>query len=277
MSGSNSNRFRGTSAATPPTNPLVGVASSPVSGRRFFKPQAAPTIAAKSQQRVVALYQDVKRYMIRQQHRSRRSSDAALPKYHKTNASGNSSSNSGKAWHVDIPKRMLLSTIAVFLLLPLTIFYWKETHLPEQDAVVTSKGGGMYHHHAQYHDSSHQNAFPNWFADLPAASSSSQDEGDPQINNPQQLVKVGNVMVTPAAQEGDDHAATVAASPPQLDVIVANDNNNTTDMEEEIILDTHVTEAFNDTTIAIADQEDPLSNPEGAAQPDATDAAPMRL
>jgi hypothetical protein len=43
--------------------------------------------------------------------------------------SSSSSLPSGGIWTVQIPKRMLLSTLGVFLVFPLLIFIWKETHL----------------------------------------------------------------------------------------------------------------------------------------------------
>lgn len=53
----------------------------------------------------------------------------------------NNSNGGGGMWTVQIPKRMLLSTVGVFLVLPLVIFLWKETHLKSTDMDIQLRGG----------------------------------------------------------------------------------------------------------------------------------------
>ena len=250
-------RFRGTTAAssssTHAASSLLNAPASPSSAnnnKRYFKPQSASSSATTTNatsinsQRVVALLQDVKRFI---RHRQQARRDSGLPlhyKYHKQNA---------KAWHVDIPKRMLLSTVAVFLLLPLTIFYWKETHLSQQQqqaADVESKMSSSSNLPQSQHD-----VFPNWFSDTTLAeSSSSQDEGDPNINNPQAINIADN-------NNNDDinNKETSTADADALAVAALDTNATTAELPQESLL--NKLQFVNDTEIP---DNDPLSDPETA-------------
>ena len=74
-----------------------------------------------------------------------------------TSPSPSTKNSSNKSWHVKIPRRMVLMVMAVFLLLPLTFFMWKETHLHHNE------------HHHEPHKSMvrghHHEVFPTWMED----------------------------------------------------------------------------------------------------------------
>lgn len=97
---------------------------------------------------------------------------------------GKGSSNNNNIWTVQMPKRMLVSTLGVFLIFPLLIFLWKETHLtPSLDALKKQqqlRTGPVVVH------SSKQDAFMTWVKDgLPAESNNNEtaveDEGSDSI------------------------------------------------------------------------------------------------
>jgi len=69
-----------------------------------------------------------------------------------------------KSYSVKTPRTILYTVAAVFLLLPLTIFFWKETHLHKDETgqhqhqhSKTLRGKGGHHHH--------HNAFVTWMED----------------------------------------------------------------------------------------------------------------
>jgi hypothetical protein len=73
-----------------------------------------------------------------------------------------SSLPSSGIWTVQIPKRMLLSTLGVFLVFPILIFIWKETHLakPVKDSGSLRNRDGSAHTHA----SNRNNPLASWVA-----------------------------------------------------------------------------------------------------------------
>ena len=262
------NRFRGTSSSSStaglPSMPSLSLNSggdsinSNSSSRRVFKSQP---IAGANQQRVVTLLNDMKRYWRHRYNDVRRStsdSGSVLPHH----SSGKLKSS--KAWHVDIPKRMVWSTAAVFLLLPLTLFYWKETHLASTSDEMESKitlthttGGGG----ASGHD-----VFPNWFADQEPPSN---DDAEKEV--PTENTKVDMLEETPLVMGDDDANLRNAPQPPQQDEVLPVSLDHTIDVSANNA--THVVEAppvelskiqfVNDTQIP---DNDPLSDPETAAK-----------
>ena len=69
---------------------------------------------------------------------------------------------------MEIPKRMMVSTLTIFLLLPLTIFYWKETHLEQASSSSSSSSSSS----TKKEMAAGREVYPNWFAD------NSSGEGD---------------------------------------------------------------------------------------------------
>ena len=67
---------------------------------------------------------------------------------------------SGGLWTVQIPKRMLLSTLGVFLVIPLTLFLWKEMHVTNEGGASDQLRGGAGH--AQLKT---KNRFVTWMED----------------------------------------------------------------------------------------------------------------
>eukprot|EP00977_Amphora_coffeiformis_P004880 scaffold1048_cov90-Amphora_coffeaeformis.AAC.13 len=154
--------------------------------QRYLKRTASGgTGSGETQQRLANMVQDMKRFWKhRYSPRQRTNSEGTLLPHHHHHHHHHSSTgkSKGKAWHVEIPKRMMFYTLAVFLLLPLTLFYWKETHLAasssttrKENAVVESKIAGQ-----QQHD-----VYPNWFADqqLPNSSGSGDTASSMDMNN----------------------------------------------------------------------------------------------
>ncbi|KAL7561894.1 hypothetical protein ACA910_014269 [Epithemia clementina (nom. ined.)] len=64
-------------------------------------------------------------------------------------ASKTSNSSSSKNWHVKMPRRMVLGVVTVFVLVPLVIFMWKETHLHPKEHHDRPKQMAHVHHHHQ--------------------------------------------------------------------------------------------------------------------------------
>jgi len=67
---------------------------------------------------------------------------------------------SGGLWTVQIPKRMLLSTLGIFLVIPLTLFLWKEMHVTNAGGASDQLRGGAGH--AQLKK---KNRFVTWMED----------------------------------------------------------------------------------------------------------------
>lgn len=89
---------------------------------------------------------------------TRRKSKSTLPH---ANLWGRGNGSSG-IWTVQIPKRMLFSTLGVFLILPLLIFVWKETHLQPADP---SNGDQLRGSNGNAVQLKEKNRFVTWMED----------------------------------------------------------------------------------------------------------------
>ena len=210
------NRFRGT--VTVPLSPQ-GHSSSAVTGSsvsnnaansssnntpRFMRSSSftsalsmASSATAKQSQRLATLFQDVKRrYHWKKQHHHHR-----LPQHRK----GSSSSH---AWHVDFPKRIVLGTAAVFLLLPLLLLGWRGNH----DAVVESSQEQKIKQ--QFAGNSRRDVFPNWFADaLPQSESNDENENLPESKD--ETESVGELHNHDKQTMTDHHNEALGVAPDQ--------------------------------------------------------------
>lgn len=101
-----------------------------------------------AQQRLHGYWQEI----IRCWHRAR---GRQLPLHHPSSGKHKPS----KAWHVDIPKRMMCYTLSIFLIFPLILFTWKETH-PHVEAVMEMAKSDPSQSHKSHHE-----VYPNWFSD----------------------------------------------------------------------------------------------------------------
>ena len=111
----------------------------------------------------------------------------------RSSSSWNASSSKGsKSWHVKIPRRMLLTVLTVFLLLPVIIFMWKETHLHPQEHHEHSTTVARGHRHQAYAtwmedaekeaSSEHLLDDNNEKQDVPSSSSGSSTAKDEDVN-----------------------------------------------------------------------------------------------
>jgi hypothetical protein len=118
-------------------------ASHPARPSRVFKTETT----GSAHQRLQGYWQDVSRCWQRLRGRQ-------LPLHHRSSGKH----KPAKAWHVDIPKRMICYTLSIFLIFPLILFTWKETH-PHVEAVMEMASG------PSQTQKSHHEVYPNWFSD----------------------------------------------------------------------------------------------------------------